>query len=45
MGVGGVSSNMGMGGNFGMGMSGYGMGRGSRNVKGKRLICFCLVCL
>lgn len=45
MGVGGVSSNMGMGGNFGMGMSGYGMGRGSRNVKGKSLICFCLVCL
>lgn len=45
MGAGGASSNMGMGGNPGMGMTGYGMGRGSRNVKGKSLICSCLVCL
>nr|XP_022316905.1 heterogeneous nuclear ribonucleoprotein F-like isoform X1 [Crassostrea virginica] len=33
-GMGGGAGNMGMGGNPGMGMSGYGMGRGGRNVKG-----------
>ena len=36
-GMGGGAGNMGMGGNPGMGMSGYGMGRGGRNVKGKSI--------
>ena len=36
-GMGGGAGNMAMGGNPGMGMSGYGMGRGGRNVKGKSI--------